>query len=102
MKIKVNDTVLVTAGKDKSRKGKVLKVYPQKQKVLVEGVNKYVRHQKAAMGKNAERVEKFRPLDTAKVALFCPHCKKPTRIGYEVGGKTKEKIRVCRKCLKNI
>lgn len=102
MKFKKDDPVLITAGKDKGRQGKILKIYPQKQQVLVEGINKFVRHLKARMGQNAERVERFRPMEVSKIALVCPKCKKPTRVGYEVGIKTKEKVRVCRKCGENI
>ncbi|RJR16064.1 50S ribosomal protein L24 [Candidatus Microgenomates bacterium] len=97
MKIKKGDTVLVTAGKDKGKQGKVEKVFAGQGKVVVTGVNKYKRHAK----KRDERtpagiIDIIKPLPVANVALMCPKCKKPTRIGFIV---TKgEKQRVCKKC----
>lgn len=123
MKLKVNDTVQVTAGKDKGRKGKVLKILPKLHRVVVEGMNMYKRHRKAAMGQPGGIVDRPRPLGMGKVALICPKCGKVTRVGYEVvdkkttkqmNNKTNEqqsknikpvkfqKVRVCRKCGKNI
>ena len=81
MKIKVNDTVQVTVGKDKGKQGKVTKVLPKKDSVLVEGLNTYKRHLKRREGFEGGIVEVERPLHISKVALLSPKTKKPTRIG---------------------
>jgi len=102
MKLKVNDTVKITAGKDKTRKGKIIKVFPQQQKVQVEGLNLYKRHQKTIKGRAGGIIDKPRPLPTANVALICPQCSQPTRVGYLIDQQSKTKIRICRKCKKAI
>lgn len=97
MKFKKGDQIIVTAGKDKGRKGKIAKVLSEKSSVLVPGVNMYKRHVKKRDEKNPGGiVDVSRPLSVGKVALVCPKCNQPTRIGYLV---TKgEKVRICRKC----
>lgn len=98
MKLHVKDRVLVTAGKDKGREGQIVQVLLDKQKVVVEGVNKYKRHIKPR-GKDQKGsiLDKERPLPVANVAFICTKCKEVTRIGYKktAGG---EKVRICRKC----
>ncbi|MFZ5845348.1 MAG: 50S ribosomal protein L24 [Patescibacteria group bacterium] len=101
MKFKKGDTVIVTIGKDKGKKGKIEKVFPKEHAVLVTGVNLYKRHLK----KRDERqphgiVELSRPLMLAKVALVCPACGKPTRAGFLLT--RAEKVRTCRKCQQKI
>lgn len=97
MKIKKGDTIIITAGKDKGKKGKIEKVFNQEAKVLVPGLNIYKRHTKKRDEKNPGGIVEFsRPLPIGNVALLCPSCKKPTRVGFLV---TKdEKHRVCKKC----
>ena len=111
MNIKTGDTVVVIAGKDKYTKdkkgnlvpttGKVLKVYPKTNKVLVEGVNKVKKHQKPTQA-NQEGgiIEREAPIDASNVMLLDPKTNKPTRVGIKVvegkDGKTK-KIRVAKK-----
>jgi large subunit ribosomal protein L24 len=97
MKIKKGDKVIVIAGKDKGRQGKVEKVYPKSEKVLIPEINVYKRHIK----KNEQMpqggiVALPRPLSVAKVMLICPVCKKPTRVGYRI--EKNKKFRVCKKC----
>ena len=102
MKIKKGDTVLVTRGKDKGKQGSVEKVFASRGVVVVPGVNEYKKHiKKNVTGQASEIVTMTRPLSLATVALICPKCKKQTRVGYM---KTKEgkKIRICRKCKKEI
>jgi large subunit ribosomal protein L24 len=84
MKFKVGDTVLVTGGKDKGKQGKIVKVLPTKDKVLVEGVNLYMKHIKPMQGRAGERIRRERPLPTANVAILNPDTKKADRIGYKV------------------
>lgn len=96
MKIKKDDTVQIVLGKDRGKSGKILRVSPKKDKVLVEGINLYKRHVRKAGGHEGGIMEIAKPLDVSNVALLCPHCKKPTRVGFKVEGDVK--IRVCKKC----
>jgi large subunit ribosomal protein L24 len=97
MKIRKNDTVIVTTGKDSGRQGIVEKVSLSQGTVLVSGINQYKRHiKKRSKDQPGEIVTLSRPLDVSKVALICPKCKQPTRVGFMV--KKDKKIRVCRKC----
>lgn len=97
MKIKKNDTVVVMVGKDRGKRGKVMQVLPIKNKVIVEGVNERYRHLKARRGREkGERIKFNAPIVSSNVMLLCPKCNKPTRVGYKV--LEKEKERICRKC----
>lgn len=97
MKLKINDTVRIIAGKDKGRSGKITKVYPKQSKVIVEGINKYKRHLKRQSDKNPGGiVEVERPIWANKVQLVCPVCKKPTRIGIQISNQSKQ--RFCKQC----
>ena len=98
MKLKKGDQIKVTVGKDKGRKGKIEKVLPRANKVLIPGVNVYKRHTKPRGEKQpGGMVDVVKPLPVSNVALICPKCKQPTRVGYQVDKKG-EKHRLCRKC----
>jgi large subunit ribosomal protein L24 len=98
MKLKKGDTVLVIAGKDKSRKGKIEKIFPKKGLVLLPGINVYKRHTKPRGEKQPGGIiEIIKPLPISNVALMCPKCGKPTRVGYQVN-KDGSKNRICRRC----
>ncbi|MEK7111410.1 MAG: 50S ribosomal protein L24 [Patescibacteria group bacterium] len=98
MKLKKGDTVLITAGKDNGREGKIAAVLPKEGKVIVEGANKYKKHIKPRGDSQAGSIqERERPINVASVALMCPKCKQVTRIGYK-NTREGKKIRVCRKC----
>ncbi len=97
MKIKKDDKVVVLAGKDKGKQGKVLVADPKGGKVVVEGVNVATKHQKP-QGQNKEGgiIKIETPIYVSKVQLVCPKCGKGTRVGYKLAdGK---KVRVCKKC----
>lgn len=97
MKLIKGDSVLITTGKDKGKKGKIERVIPGKNKVVVEGLNQYKRHLKSrSTDQKSDIVLISKPLAAANVALMCPKCAKPTRIGYSVVNN--EKKRICRKC----
>lgn len=97
MKLRKGDEIIITGGKDKGRRGKIERVDSKAQTVLVLGVNIYKRHVKRRDEKNPGGIIDFpRPLPIAKVALICPKCKKPTRVGFLVTDK--EKQRICKKC----
>ena len=97
MKLKKGDEVIVTMGKDKGKKGKIEKIYAQRETALIPGLNLYKRHLKKRDEKNPGGIVEFpRPLAFAKVALICSKCGKPTRIGFKFDNKIKK--RICRKC----
>jgi len=97
MKIKKNDQVLIIAGNDKGKKGKVLKSVPTKGRVVVEGialVKKHVKPKKS--GQKGQTVSAPRAINISNVELVCSKCGKATRVGYEtVEG---VKYRICKKC----
>ncbi len=85
MKIKKNDNVIVIAGNYKGQTGKVLKVFPKKNRVIIEGVNIRKRHTKPNQQyPNGAIVEKEMPIDASNVMLVDPKTGKPTRIGKKI------------------
>ena len=98
MKLKKGDQVIVTAGKDKGRKGKIEKIFPKLGRALIPGVNIYKRHLKPQGEKKPGGiVDITKPMPVSNLAAVCPKCSQPTRIGYQVDKKGK-KYRICRKC----
>ena len=97
-KIKKNDKVIVIVGKEKGKIGTVLKIDPEKGRVIVEKVNMVKRHSKpSAQNAQGGIVEKEAPLQVSNVMIVCNKCAEPTRIGkfrLEDGSK----VRVCKKC----
>lgn len=101
MKFKKGDPIIVTIGKDKGRKGKIDKVFPKKNLVLVPGINMYKRHAKKKDEKTPGGIIDFsRPLKIANIAIVCPKCNQRTRIGYLVT--KQDKTRICKKCEQQI
>ena len=96
MKIKKDDTVIVIAGKDKGKHGKVLKAMPKENRVVVEGVNIQTKHAKATRNAAAEIKHMEGPIDASNVMYYDAKAKTASRIGYEVG-KDGKKIRVSKK-----
>ena len=97
MNIKTNDTVIVLSGKDKGKKGKVLKAMPKENKVIVEGVSVAACHTKARkQGETGGIIRKEIPIRIDKVQLFCSKCDKGVRVGFKV--EDGKKTRICRKC----
>lgn len=98
MRIRKNDTVLVIAGKDRGKKGKVRFAYPDKEKILVEGINFIKRHTRArGQVRQAGIIEREAPISVSNVMLLCSRCNHPARVGFrflEDG----RKVRVCRVC----
>lgn len=96
-RIKKNDVVVVRTGADRGRRGKVLSIGRKSGKVIVEGVNKKVRHIKPGPEQpKGGRLTLEYPIDLSNVMIFCDKCKKGVRIGIQYREKTK--VRVCRKC----
>src|ERR671911_897918 len=96
--LRKNDNVLVITGKDRGKKGRVLKVVPAKNRLVVEGVNMIKRHTKPNPQRNVKGgiVEREASLHASNVQLVCPECGKMTRIGHRIQGD--RKVRICRKC----
>jgi large subunit ribosomal protein L24 len=101
LKLRQGDRVVVLSGKDIGKEGTITRVHPERGTVIVEGVNLAKRHQrptKATM--QGGIIDKDMPIPVSNVALVCPACGKPSRVGYRVEGG--EKRRVCKKCDKDL
>lgn len=98
MKIRKNDTILVIAGRERGKKGRVLRVLPQDGRLLVEGINMVTRHLRARRPAiQGGRVEREAPLFVSSVMLLCNKCQQPARIGFRLLSDGR-KVRVCRAC----
>ncbi|MDA1183573.1 MAG: 50S ribosomal protein L24 [Acidobacteria bacterium] len=97
--IRRNDTVVVTAGKDNGKRGRVLKVLPVRNRLVVEGVNIIKRHTRPNPQKNIKGgvVEREASLHASNVQLVCPECSTMTRVGHRILTDGR-KVRFCRKC----
>ncbi|HEX9808417.1 MAG TPA: 50S ribosomal protein L24 [Alphaproteobacteria bacterium] len=83
-RIRKGDTVMVLTGKDKGKKGSVLKVLPREDRVLVQGVNMVKRHSRGGAGQAPGIIDKEAPIHVSNVALIDPKENKPTRVGFRV------------------
>jgi large subunit ribosomal protein L24 len=99
-KIKKGDSVKILAGKDSGRTGTVDRVLVKSGKVVVAGVNVYKRSVKKQGDQQGGIIDLIKPVDASNVILVCPSCKKVTKVGFKIEGK--EKIRICKKCGKEI
>jgi len=98
MKIKKDDNVVMIAGKDKGKKGKVRFSHPQDKQVIIEGINFIKKHSKArGAAKQAGIIDLEAPVHISNVMLVCNKCDKPSRIGYK---KLEDgrRVRFCRAC----
>jgi large subunit ribosomal protein L24 len=97
--IRKNDTVLVMTGKDRGKRGRVLKIIPERNRLVVEGVNFIKRHTRPNPTRNIKGgiVQREAALHASNVQLVCPECSAATRIGHRVLGDGR-KVRICRKC----
>ena len=98
MKLKKGDEVEVLAGKDIGKRGAVMRVLPEANKVIVDRVNIAKKHQKPTKATmQGGIIDKEMPIHASNVGIVCKSCRKPSRIGYTIGDDGK-KTRVCRKC----
>ena len=97
--IRRNDNVVVITGKDRGKRGRVLKVDPAKNRLVIEGVNFIKRHTKPNPQRNVKGgiVEREAGLDASNVQLLCPECGKQTRVGRRRQDDGK-RVRICVKC----
>jgi large subunit ribosomal protein L24 len=101
MKLRKGDQVQVIAGKDLGKTGEVIRVLVDAEKVIVDGVNVAKRHQRATKATmQGGIIDKDMPIHVSNVAIVCTSCGKHTRIGYRIDGDAK--VRVCRKCGKDL
>ena len=97
MKIKKGNTVLIISGKDRGKKGKILKVFPKESKILVEGINLKKKHQRPKKaGEKGQIVEIPTPIYVSNVKLICPKCGKAVRVGFKFI--ENKKFKVCKEC----
>lgn len=97
MKLRKGDNVIMLSGKDRGKKAKVTLVFPEHDKVVVEGLNLIKKHVRARkQGQKGQIISKERAVNVSSVALVCKSCGKPTRIGYGIEGENK--VRICKKC----
>jgi large subunit ribosomal protein L24 len=101
MKVKKGDRVRVIAGKDVGKEGTIIRVINQTDRVIVDGVNVAKRHQRA-QGQTMQGgiIDKDMPIHVSNVAIVCGSCGQPSRIGHRMDGT--DKVRVCRKCGKDL
>ncbi|MDQ6927265.1 MAG: 50S ribosomal protein L24 [Actinomycetota bacterium] len=97
MKLRKGDRVKVLTGKDRGKDGEIMRVLPDRNKVIVDGVNVAKKHQRSTKATmQGGIIDKDMPVPVANVALLCPSCG-PTRVGYRFGDDGR-KVRVCKKC----
>jgi large subunit ribosomal protein L24 len=97
MKLRKGDRVVVLTGKDRGKEGDIMRVLPEKNKVIVEGVNVSKRHERQRRATmQAGIIDKDMPLPVSAVALMCKTCGR-TRVGYKFDAQG-NKVRICRKC----
>jgi large subunit ribosomal protein L24 len=93
MKLKKGDTVIIITGKDRGKTGKIEAVLPQANRVVVTGTNMYKKHAKpSTQNPSGGILELSRPIHVSNVMFLNPETKKPTRIGFQVSGKDKQRI----------
>lgn len=101
LKIKRGDLVVVITGKARGKTGTIEQVRPKKGTVVVSGINKFKKRlRKSREHPTGGTVERFRAIDASNVKVICPHCNKPTRIGYTFEGS--RKVRICKRCKANL
>jgi len=103
MKIKSGDRVKIIAGKDKGKKGKVLQIFSERNKVSVEGINLAIKNVKPRkQGEKGQKIEFPAPLTVSNLMLLCPKCNRSARVAYKILAKAdtkkREKVRICAKC----
>lgn len=97
MRLKTGDQVLIISGKDRGRKGKIIRTLPKKGRVVVEGMNIHKKHTRPRrQGQKGEIVETAAPLDASNTKLICTKCSKAVRVECKFA--SGKKYRACKKC----
>jgi large subunit ribosomal protein L24 len=98
MRIRKDDTVVITTGKDRGKKGKVRRAFPNEDKLVVEGLNMIKRHSRARRAtRQAGIIEMEAPIHVSDVMLVCNKCGNPTRVSFRFLDDGK-KVRICNSC----
>ncbi len=98
MRIRKDDTVKILSGKDRGKKGRVLRVLSKENKLVIEGINLVTKHIRPKReGEKGQKIKMAMPLSISRVMLICPRCKQPIRVGYKILSDGRKK-RFCRKC----
>lgn len=101
MKIKKGDTVVIIAGKDRGKTGKVTKALPQEGRIVVDGLNMRKKHVRSRrQGEQGQVITKPFAFDISNAKLVCPKCGKSARVGYSVSENGKN--RICKKCKREL
>lgn len=96
MKIKKGDTVKVIAGKSRGKSGKVLRVFPEKERVVVERLNMVKRHRRPSQNNPQGALEREAAMHVSNVMFYCSRCSSAVRLGIK---RTEEgRLRVCKQC----
>ena len=106
MHVRTGDEVLVIAGKNKGRRGRITRAIPEENRVVVENVNIVKKHLKQRGRQRAGIVEVEAPIHVSNVMLICPNCGKAARTGHRIlegeGKVSRRKVRYCKACDANI
>lgn len=97
LKVKKGDNIIVTSGKDRGRRSKVVRIMSDGKKIIAEGINERIRHVKPKrQGEKGQKVSVSTPFSISNIKLVCPKCNAATRIGFKVSQDSK--MRFCKKC----
>ncbi len=97
MNIKKGDNIIMMSGKDKGKRGRVIKVLPKEDRIVVENINLKKKHQRPKTGgQKGEKIEVPRAFPASAAQVVCKSCGKPSRSGRKISGG--KKIRICKKC----
>lgn len=102
-RIRKDDQVKIVAGDDAGRSGRVVKIFTDRDRVLVEGVNYVTKHERVTQGRGAQEggiIQTEAPVHISNVMPVCPSCDEATRVGYvyEAEGDRRSKVRSCKRC----
>ena len=101
LNVRKDDTVVIITGKEKGKQGKILAAFPKTERVVVQNTNMVTCHTKPRkQGEQGGRIVKEGTVNASNVMLVCPKCGKATRVSHAYSGD--KKVRVCKKCGKNI
>ena len=98
MKLHRGDRVRVLQGKDRGKEGTIMRAYPSRGTIIVDGINVAKKHQRATRATmQGGIIDKDMPMPASSVAIICSSCRKPSRIGYRFNDNG-VKVRVCHRC----
>ncbi|MFA5792551.1 MAG: 50S ribosomal protein L24 [Candidatus Gracilibacteria bacterium] len=92
MKLKTGDTVVVIAGKDRNKTGKIIRIVAKSDRVVIEGINKVTKHVRKTKTQKGDRIQFEAPIHVSNVMLQDPKTKKGTRVGYKIENGKKQRV----------